>query len=157
MTEKQFWMKLDQLAGQRMKIPEFIQVLRQGYEEDLGIPIACHHEGLDRVSQMYQTVDKEHPNRDGNRYMICYTSRELADSDPMASEHWEKVPVRAVIDNALAKPVIGGFVFNLQSDKKFTLIPKQFLGTPVEVSQAVKDLVTKWENEGDNRFIFYKN
>ena len=39
MTEKQFWMKLDQIAGNSDKITEFIRILRQGYDEDLTLLI----------------------------------------------------------------------------------------------------------------------
>ena len=45
MTEKQFWMKLDQIAGNSDKITEFIRILRQGYfpmqSRRVSIPLNC--------------------------------------------------------------------------------------------------------------------
>ena len=45
MTEKQFWMKLDQIAGNSDKITEFIRILRQGYfpmqNRRVSIPLNC--------------------------------------------------------------------------------------------------------------------
>ena len=61
MTEKQFWMKLDQIAGNSDKITEFIRILRQGYDEDLTLLIACHHIRPGEVGQMYVNLDERTP------------------------------------------------------------------------------------------------
>ena len=63
MTKKQFWMKLDQMAGKADKLMEFIQVLRKGYDEDLAVLIACHHLGYGGVGQMYVNLDQKDPER----------------------------------------------------------------------------------------------
>ena len=153
MTEKQFWMKLDQMAGNSDKITEFIQILRQGYDEDLTMLIACHHIRPGEVGQMYVNLDERNPERENNRYLLCYTSRELADRDPSRREPWEKVPLRAIVDNALNKPVIGGFIFNKYRDDKFMAVPKQMLGDFKTVFSAMKTLAESME-DGRNPFLF---
>ena len=75
MTDRKFWKKLDEVSRQEMTMMRelsFQTLLKQGYEEDRGILIACFY-GRDfpgMAKQAYIEID-------GERYIICYTNRDL--------------------------------------------------------------------------------
>lgn len=153
MTELQFWMKMDQLAGKSENVGPFIELLRQAYDEDLLLPCGVHHQSEDQLQQLYINIDQRTPNQNGSRYMLCYTNAQRASGDPSLTEHWEKLPVRFVIDNALNKPVIGGLVFNRYDTRKFMVIPKQFLGGLDEMIKAACR-ATQFDPDHPDPFIF---
>ena len=63
-----------------------------------------------------------------SRYMLCYTSAEIADSADYLPEPWDFLPLRFVIDNALSKDTVGGLVFNYHIHDRALFIPKEALG-----------------------------
>ena len=154
MTEKQFWMKIDKLAGRKENLPAFVQILRQAYDEDLMIPCGVHRHAGDIYQQMYVNLDESTPNRNGNRYMLCYTSIQLAAIDRNLPEPWEALPIRFVIDNAMNKPVIGGLVFNRNDTSKIMIVPKQFLGSLETLIKTMNSAGKKYAEGGPDPFIF---
>lgn len=129
MTEKKFWRTLDKLSYQGVEgVEEAARVLRNAYENDLYLPCAYAHSRPDMVNQLFICKNGDDPSRRGNRYMLCYTSREMADSDKGLPEPWGGLPVRFVIDNALSKPTIGGLIFNRHVKDRILIIPKKLLG-----------------------------
>ena len=90
MTENQFWMKLDQIAQKRNKEGVFIEarkVLKQAYEDDLRVVCAVvrNREDPTLCRQLYIGMTEEKPEPNGNRYMLCYTNRRMAEQDYAAS------------------------------------------------------------------------
>lgn len=129
MTASRLWKELDKLSSLGAEgMIDSIRLLHEGYRKDYGIICGVVHITPDTVNQLYINLDEENPTRDGNRYMLCYTTWAEANSDEILSEPCEILPIRFVIDNALNKPVIGGLVFNRQHPDKCMNIPKQFLG-----------------------------
>lgn len=155
MTEKQFWMKMDQLAGKSDNVGPFIELLRQAYDDNLLLPCGVHHQSPNQLQQLYINIDEQTPNRDGSRYMLCYTNAQRASGNSALPEHWEKLPVRFVINNALNKPVIGGLVFNHHDTRKFMVVPKQFLGSLTDMIRAASK-ATQFDPEHPDPFIFSK-
>ena len=143
---KQFWMKLDQGAGNAEKMLEMAGVIRQAYDENLGIICGVRHITSEALNQLYVTLNETEPNSENNRYMLCYSSREMGKSDPLLTEACEKLPVRFVIDNALNKPVIGGLIINRHSKNKCIIIPKQLLGDPAMVFEAFRSIIINPNN-----------
>ena len=144
MTEKQFWRRIEKHGGDPSAVLEVANTLRQAYDQNLGVICGCRHIGPDIVNQMYVNVNEDEPNRNGNRYMLCYTSRAMANADPLLTEPCEKVSVRFVIDNALNKPVIGGLLFNRHS-KNPIIVPKQFLDDRMYI-----DVIKRFVNNDPN-------
>ena len=75
MTDRKFWKKLDEVSRQEMTMMRelsFQTLLKQGYEEDRGILIACFYDrGFPGMAkQAYIEID-------GERFIICYTNRDL--------------------------------------------------------------------------------
>ncbi len=146
MTEKQFWMKLDQCAGKKNNLMDAAKLVRQAYEDDLGIICGVRRAGIDIYNQLYINLNEKEPDRENNRYMLCYSNREMGKADHLLQEPCEKLPVRFVIDNALNKPVIGGLIINRHSKDKSIVIPKQFLGDPAMVFEAIKNVFSNPDN-----------
>ena len=46
MTKKQFWMKMDQMAGKQDKLADFVMLIRQAYDEDLMLPLRHSSSGV---------------------------------------------------------------------------------------------------------------
>ena len=127
MTEKQFWTKLERLSGRKESMLEAVRLIRQAYDENLNVICGVKHKGKDTYNQLYVNIIEEQPNSENNRYMLCYTSWNMASSDPLLSEPCETLPIRFVVDNMINKPVIGGIVFNRHSQNKNIIVPKQLL------------------------------
>ena len=76
MTDREFWKKLDEISRQEMSAMRelsFQSLLKQGYEENRGILIACFYD------QKFPGMAKQaYIELDGGRYMICYTSKKAA-------------------------------------------------------------------------------
>ena len=138
MTEKQFWKKLDQIAGHKEKVAGAADLILQAYEQDLKIICGCHYKGQNTFNQLYINVNENEPDREGNRFMLCYTSEAMGGADPLLLEPCEALPVRFVVDNALSKPVIGGLILNRHSKDKLLIIPKQFFDGRLLLETALK-------------------
>lgn len=127
MTDKQFWMKLDQLTQKKDKSDVNRQagdIIRQAYEEDLKIIIGCVGDGEGNVQQLYVKnagADEEAPR---SRWVMCYTGPKMADGN--GEYGWSKVRVRDVVDNAQDRPVIAGFVFNRHDEGRRMSVPKVY-------------------------------
>ena len=111
MTEKQFWMKLDQLAQRKDKTHIFSdagKLLRNAYEDDLGIIAGVMHKKREpaRCYQLYVAVTEQKPEPKDNRYLLCYTSRKQAEQDSLLPEGYEILSVRSVIDNVQNKKTL---------------------------------------------------
>ena len=128
MTDRQFWAKLDEISRKNNNDTLAVcKLIRKAYDEDRSLICGCIHTGPGIVNQLYKNIYENDPNLPGNRYMLCYTSMRLAYSDDMLNEPVEKLPVRAVVDNALNKKVIGGLVFNHHIADRIMICPKEFL------------------------------
>lgn len=129
MTVSRMWKELDKLSSLGADgMIDSIRLLHEGYRKGYGIICGVDHITPDTVSQLYINIDEKNPTRDGNRYMLCYTSWAEANSDEILFEPCEILPIRFVIENALNRAVIGGLVFNRHNPDKCMNIPKQFLG-----------------------------
>ena len=147
MTKNQFWMKLDQLTKKKDKsniLSDCAEIMRQAYEEDLGLIIGCIHELQDpeSVHQLYLAMTNSKPEPVANRYLLCYTSKEQAKRDKLLPEGFEVISVRAVVDNALNKKVIGGLIFNQADEAHSLLLPKAFLTeSDADTLEAMGDML----------------
>ena len=121
MTTKQFWEKIDKLASQPCSVArdmEFMVMLKQAYEENLGVIIGCFSKPgyPDMVFQSYMEVD-------GMRFMMCYTSKMHANNEWRGGK-WEQVQLRDIMNNMFNKSVIGGLVFNPENEN-MVIVPKE--------------------------------
>ena len=145
MTERQFWMKLDQIAQKRDKEGVFIEarkVLKQAYEDDLRVVCAVvrNREDPTLCRQLYIGMTEEKPEPNGNRYMLCDTNRRMAEQDYALPEPYELLPVCFVIDNMRLKPAIGGLVFNRSDEKRSFFVPKAIMEEdPEDILKAMTD------------------
>ena len=129
MTETEMWQELDRLCSLKAQgMLDIIRVLREGHKKHHRVICAIRHVAPDLVNQLYMNLDEANPTREGNRYMLCYTTWAEANSDMDLPEPCEDLPLDFVIGNALSKPVIGGLLFNRHHPGKMMAIPKQFLG-----------------------------
>jgi len=145
MTEKQFWMKLDQIAQKRDKEDVFIEVrkiLTQAYDENLCViaGVVRNREDPTMCHQLYFGMTEEKPEPDGNRYMLCYTSKKMAAQDHTLPEPYGLLTVRSVIDNMHLRPAIGGLVFNRPDKEHSFFVPKAVMeDDPEDILKAMTD------------------
>lgn len=137
MTEKQFWMKLDQLAQRKEKthiLSDAGKLLREAYENDLRVIAGVMHDKQEPAHcfQLYVAATEKKPEPEDNRYLLCYTSRKQAEKDPLLPEGYELLPIRAVIDNAQKKKTIAGLLFNRADPNASFSIPKAFISGDAE-------------------------
>ena len=139
-----FWEKLDRAADSKDACLKLARLLRQGYEKDLEIPCGCAADknDPDLLRQLYLSVHPEGLDAPNSRYMLCYTSAEMADSDSALPEPWQPMPLRFVIDNALNKPSIAGLIFNQHKKKRSQIIPKALLGDASMMMEEFKRLIS---------------
>ena len=111
MTEKQFWMKMEQLTQKRRKtgvMSEAAITLREAYQENLRVIAAVRHSPEDPslCFQLYVGMKEEKPEPENNRFLICYSSWDRAKKDPLLPEGCELISVRDVmcIDFRFVKP-----------------------------------------------------
>ena len=123
MTDLEFWKKLDEVSRQEMSMMRefsFHSLLKQGYEENRGILIACFY-------------DRKHPGMakqayidlDNGRYMLCYTSKKAAKS-VREGDDWAVVSIRDILNNFFNKDVVAGLLFNPYCDNMM-IVPKPLL------------------------------
>ena len=138
MTEKQFWMKLDQLSMSKDKATASMKagaIIRQAYDEDHGIIIGCIRDSDDpsAVRQLFASSPDVNVDDEGVRRMLCYTSKKMADSDRSLPEPWANARLRDIVDNVLNKPSIGGLLFNHHVKDRILFVPKLFLAQSQEM------------------------
>ena len=123
MTDREFWKKLDEISRQEssaVRELSFQCLLKQGYEENRGILIACFYDrrfpGM--AKQAYIELD------DG-RYMICYTSKKAAKT-VRESDDWAVASIRDILNNFFNKRVAAGLLFNPYCENMM-IVPKPLL------------------------------
>lgn len=133
MTNKQFWMKADQIAASRRtqeeKADEMAALLKTAYDEDLRM-IILFIEKDNRQHHAYLNLDEKHPNTIGNRCLQCYTSRQRPNEDfisKMRGWQWGYTSTRDVINNLFNKAIIGSLIFNGYSPEWIVALPKEVL------------------------------
>jgi len=123
MTNREFWEKLDELSWQEMSMMRelsFQSLLKKGYDENRRILIACYYDRTfpGMAKQAYIELD------DG-RYMICYTSKQIAKSAHIGDD-WNEALIRDVLNNFFNKKVIAGLIFNPYCENMM-IVPKPLL------------------------------
>ena len=129
MTDKQFWMKADQIAESRKsneeKVRQLAALLKTAYDENLKIVIANQED-----RQVYLNLDEEHPDSIGNRCMLCYTSKRKAQEDLYITSRrmeWGYAYTRDILNNFFHKAVSGQLIFNCHEEEWIIVIPKEIL------------------------------
>ena len=123
MNNKQFWKELDTISRQEMSAMrelEFQCLLNQGYEENLGILIACFYD-----ANFPGMAKQAFIELDGGRYMICYTSKKIAKA-AHHSASWDVALIRDILNNSFNKDAIAGLLFNPYCDNMM-IVPKMLL------------------------------
>ena len=129
MTDKQFWMKSDQIADSKKTIEEKAEamaaLLKTAYDENLKMVIlnqGDHH--------VYMNLDDDHPNTIGNRGLLCYTSKRKSQEDIYSTVYgldWGYASVRDILNNFFNKAAIGHLIFNCYSIDKTIAVSKETL------------------------------
>ena len=117
MTDKQFWMKMDQLSASKklsssMKSYQLSSLLAEAYYSDLNIIIGCMEEADGELHQTYIGIN-ENTNAKGSRFLLIYSSPRYAKYDPMG---YVSAKVFDVMNNMFHKQSIGGLCLNRFSD-----------------------------------------
>ncbi len=127
MTEKQLWMKADQIADSHnsdaIKCRRMALLLMQAYEENLPLVIMCKYDDSGLAYHAYFNLNEDHPLLDGNRQMIFFTSKRSGKNSP----NIVTVPARDVLSNIFNKRVIGGLVFNPFDPTRLVAVEKAAL------------------------------
>ena len=130
MTQKQFWMKLDQISSKEMtieRLTDFVNTIILAYRENLSLYCLVLQDSLDadECKQMYAgPFDR--------RYLICFSSMRKAKLPPketLAVTGYvciQQILVREIVDNALSKDVSSGLVFNKDSAYPY-IVEKEML------------------------------
>ena len=87
MTTEEFWNRLDAITHSGDKTGSLVEagaLLMQAYAEDLPVLIACRR-AAGRIQHMFTVFDEQNPDLQGNRYLICYSSRKQAELKPEPS------------------------------------------------------------------------
>ena len=129
MTDKQFWMRADQIAESKSnaeeKTRQMTLLLKSAYVENIKLVIANQGD-----HQVYFNLDDEHPDTIGNRCMLCYTSKRKAVADPHVVSRemeWGYAFAQDVLNNFFNKVVAGYLVFNCYNEEWTVVIPKDIL------------------------------
>ncbi len=129
MTDKQFWMKADQISESRKTIEEradlLARLLKNAYDENLKLVVLYQGDHL-----MYMNIDDDHPNTIGNRCILCYTSKRKADADLQARAYgldWGYVCVQEALNSFFNKAVMGFLTFNCYSKDQVVSVSKETL------------------------------
>lgn len=133
MTDEVFWKKLDSIAEKTMSIDimsEFLEVLAEGYSQDLKIPVMGVYTDKDKdLFKQNCIIDN------GEKIMLYFTDQKYVEAcmkkikTPAGSEFKpEYIPAyaRDVIDNAIEQDEVKAIVFNYGSENQF-VIPKLLL------------------------------
>ena len=125
MNDREFWKKLDEVSRQEMSAMRellFQSLLKQGYEENRGILIACFYD------QKFPGMAKQaYIELDDGRYMICYTSKKAAKT-ARGGDDWAVASIRDILNNFFNKDAITGLLFNPYCENMM-IVPKPLLET----------------------------
>lgn len=123
MTDREFWKKPDEKSRQEMSAMRelsFQSLLKQGYEENREILIACFYD------QKFPGMEKQaYIELDGGRYMICYTSKKAA-KPVRGSDDWAVASIKDILNNFFNKDVAAGLLFNPYRENMM-IVPKLLL------------------------------
>lgn len=129
MTDKQFWMKADQISESKKTVEEkadlLARLLKTAYDENLKMVILL----LDD-RHFFMNLDDDHPNTIGNRCLFCYTSKQKAESDIRAMAYgidWGYVYTQEVLNNLFNKAIIGHLGFNCFREDWVVIVSKETL------------------------------
>lgn len=135
----------------RVKEGVFVEarkILKKAYDDNLRVigGVVRNREDPTICRQLYLGMTEEKPEPDGNRYMLCYTSKKMAEQDYALPEPYELLPVRFVIDNMRLKPAIGGLVFNRSDPEHSFFVPKAIMEEdPEDILKAMTDAVNLYK------------
>ncbi|MBR5110120.1 MAG: hypothetical protein IK099_07980 [Clostridia bacterium] len=139
MTEKQFWMKLDQLSMKPMEdaasAAKMALIIRSACEQGLHLIVACTVEDGETKPLCIAKNEDE-------RLIICYTSKEMAKSDKIEGSR-ELLLVEGVINMMRERPAVGGLIFNPQNEKRMMAIPKLFFAQDTDEFAAQMERIMK--------------
>lgn len=139
MTEKQFWMKLDQLSMKPVEdaasAAKMAFIIRSACEQELHLIVACTVEDGEKKPLCIAKNDDE-------RLIICYTSKEMAKNDKIEGSR-ELLLVEDVINMMRERQAVGGLIFNLQNEKRMMAIPKLFFAQNADEFAAQMERITK--------------
>ena len=132
LTNYRLWKSLDEITKEKQTTEttiKFAELLKKGYEEDLGILTRCLYDLYDS-----STVYHAYVNMPEGRLMLCYTSKTQAEKE------WRSLPpedgrrqgckimsLQHVLNNMFHKQVIFGLCFNSDDPERSYIIPKPIL------------------------------
>ena len=120
MTDREFWKKLDEISRQEMSAMRELSFQSLLYEENRGILIACFFD------QKFPGMAKQaYIELDGERYMICYTSKKAA-KPVRGSDDWAVASIKDILNNFFNKDVAAGLLFNPYCENMM-IVPKPLL------------------------------
>ena len=139
MTEKQFWMKLDQLSMKPIEdatsAVKMALIIRSACEQGLHLIVACTVEDGEKKPLCIAKNEDE-------RLIICYTNKEMAKSDKIEGTR-ELLLVRDVINMMRQRSAVGGLIFNPQNEKRMMAIPKLFFAQDEDEFAAQMERIIK--------------
>ena len=139
MTEKQFWMKLDQLSMKPIEdatsAVKMALIIRSACEQGLHLIVACTVEDGETKPLYIAKNDDE-------RLIICYTSKEMAKNDKIEGSR-ELLLVEDVINMMRERQAVGGLIFNPQNEKRMMAIPKLFFAQNADEFAAQMERIMK--------------
>lgn len=134
MTDKQFWMKADQISDSHKPIEEKAELmaalLKTAYDENLNMVILYREQSGGTRHHLYMNLDDEHANTIGNRSLLCYTSKRKADQDLRAKQnglHWGYSSCQDILNNFFNKAIVGNLIFNCYSMDLIITVSKDTL------------------------------
>lgn len=129
MTEKQFWMKADQISDSHKTVDEkgeaMALLLKTAYDEKLNMVIVT-----DGNHHVFMNLDDDHPNTIGNRSLLCYTSKRKAQNDLAGMQRgfvWGYVSAYDILNNLFNKAIIGSLTFNCYNMDAIISVTKETL------------------------------
>ena len=93
MNTAEFWSALDEVCASPTPTLQISDLLRVAYRDDLPLLIACTR-SPGRIHHSFANFDASNPGVDGNRYLICFTSREQAEAPHAPSIEEDKIETR---------------------------------------------------------------
>lgn len=128
MTNNMFWRKLDRITNRRNPVAhmaEFMEILKEGYEQDLDIIVSTTPIRNGFANQTYL-------GEKNARFYICYTSKaharnEWRTGDNGAPMEWHTMRLRDVMNNMFHKSSGAGLLFNPDSKTESMLVLKMML------------------------------
>ena len=132
MTNKQFWMKMDQLSDtKKLELSEkailLTNLLVLAYNDDLDLYISATVMPDGQYHQRFQCAIPGNPNATGSRFLICYTSPRTGKEDPSSYLGCYSTKLRAVLGNLVNKDSIGGLAFNQYRKSEGCIIIPKFM------------------------------